>query len=48
MASVQDRWFIEEEDATGRIVKVPTRFHGEHHDQAMARPLPHAGWATAQ
>ena len=28
MASVQDRWFIEEEDATGRIVKVPTRFHG--------------------
>lgn len=28
MASVQDRWFIEEEDAAGRIVKVPTRFHG--------------------
>lgn len=28
MASVQDRWFIEEDDTAGRIVKLPTRFHG--------------------
>jgi hypothetical protein len=40
MASVQDRWLIEEMDATGRILKVPTRFHLH---QAMAHLLPHAG-----
>jgi integrase len=28
MASVQDRWFTEEEDETGRTVKARTRFHG--------------------